>query len=150
MQRKLCLAAMNATATPWRPASTMTRGHEEIQANGAWYPVEYGKGAVLPLPRWRLPCLLGQRDGKTYTARGPQPTYHSCDAADSGDAAVATSITIRATNDGISYFQNASTKIVRERKTAVHHSDHGSADAIGRRLVPPGTGRTRPSSGQAL
>ena len=34
-------------------------------------------------------------------------------------------------------------------KPQVHHSDDGSADAIRRPLVPPGTGRTRPSSGQA-
>jgi hypothetical protein len=35
---------MSGTAAPWRIASTATR--EEIQANGAWYPVEYDK--VLP------------------------------------------------------------------------------------------------------
>jgi hypothetical protein len=42
--------------------------------------------------------------------------------------------------------QNARAKIVRERKHAAHHSDHGSADVIRRPLVPPGS----PSSRQAL
>ena len=40
-------------------------GREEIQANGTWYPVEYGQGAARLLPRWRLPRLLGQRGGET-------------------------------------------------------------------------------------
>jgi hypothetical protein len=40
-------------------------GLEEIQANGMWYPVEYDKVLPFSSPRWRLPCLLEQRGGKT-------------------------------------------------------------------------------------
>ena len=60
--RAVCLAAMSATATRGGPRQPRHRARE-IQANGAWYPVEYGKVLRFLLPRWRLPCLLGHLFG---------------------------------------------------------------------------------------
>jgi hypothetical protein len=38
-------------------------GREEINANGAWHPVEYDIAVLLA--RWRFACLLGRGGGKT-------------------------------------------------------------------------------------